>query len=106
MIHWVLLLVAPILLSLAAAFLGGKVLKRNATRVPVALRFVLANLFPVLLVLAYFWIFQQIDFAIHRAHGGSDEYMGPMVALIYGYPIFALIFVISFFVASYRFAES
>ena len=106
MIYPILLLVAPILLSLTAAFFGGKVLKRNATRVPTALRFVLANLLPVILVLAYFWIFQQIDFAIHRANGGSDEYMGPMTMLVYGFPIFAITFIISFFLASYRFAES
>ncbi|MEX0341777.1 MAG: hypothetical protein AB3N06_04255 [Erythrobacter sp.] len=106
MIQWILLLAAPILLSLAAAFFGGRVLKRNVTRVPATLRFVLANLFPVILVLAYLWIFQQIDFAIHRANGGSDEYMGPMAILVYGYPIFALTFIISFFLASYRFAES
>lgn len=106
MIRWILLLVAPILLSFAAAFFGGRFLKRNATRVPPVLRFVLANLFPVMVVLAYFWISQQIDFALHRANGGRDEYMGPMVVLIYGYPIFALTLIISFFVASYRFAES
>lgn len=106
MIHWILLLAAPILLGLAAAFLGGRVLKRNAKQVPVALRFVLANIFPVMVVVAYFWIFQQIDFAIHRANGGSDEYMGPMTILVYGYPIFALTFIISFFLASYRFSES
>ena len=106
MIHWILLFVAPVLLSLAVAFIGGRVLKRKATRVPTAMRFVLANLLPVVVVLAYFWIFQQIDFAIYRANGESDQYMGPMVALIYGYPIFALTFIISFFLASYRFAES
>ena len=81
-------------------------MKRNAKRVPTSLRFILANLFPVAIVLAYLWIFQQIDLAIHRVNGGSDEYMGPMTILIYGYPIFALTFIISFFLASYRFAES
>ena len=104
--HWIPLIVAPIMLSFASAFFGGRALKRSATNVPAALRFVLANLFPVILVLAYFWIFQQIDFAIHRANGGSDEYMGPMTFLVYGYPIFALTFIISFLLASYRFAES
>ena len=106
MFHWMLLIVAPGLLSLIAAFVGGGVLKRRATQVPAVLRFGLAIVSPVLIVLAYFWIFHRIDFAIHRAIGGSEEYMGPMAVLVYGSPIFALIFIASFFLASYRFAES
>lgn len=106
MIDLILLLAVPIVLSLTTAFVLGRTLKRHWRMVPARVRFMFANLAPVIVTIMYFWVFDQIDFALHRANGGSDEYMGPMVVLVYGFPIFALLFVASFFVASYRFAES
>ena len=101
-----LLLVLPIALSFVTAFFLGREMKRRCTWMPKRLRLLAAAMSPIIAVLGYFWIFQQIDFAMHKASGGGSDYMGPMAILLYGGPLFGAVFVFSCFLASYRFLEA
>ena len=105
MIGFAFMLAVPAVIGLASAAVLGRVLKRRFAGVPDVLRITAAIVAPIALVLLYFWIWHQIDFALHQAAGGGD-YMGPMVALIYGAPIFGVLFVTSAILAIYFYAES
>ena len=95
----------PLGLALLVAVACGKRLKKRPNFVPIPIRATLAILSSVLAVLLYFWAWQEVDYAFHQSSGGG-EYMGPMTALVYGAPIFGLMFLVSALVAAYAFAES
>lgn len=101
----VFLLGAPVSFAFAFAFVFGRIMKRNLTKIPMIIRGILAIVSPICVVIAYFWIWQVIDHSIHEANGGG-AYMGPIVVLIYAWQIFALAFLLSGFLAAYRFAKS
>lgn len=92
-------------LALLVAVALGRLLKKRPNFVPLPIRATLAILSPVLAVLLYFWAWQTVDYAFHQNSGGGD-YMGPMTGLVYGAPIFGLMFLVSALVAAYVFAES
>ena len=103
MFDWLLILL-PIALAFVLAVFVGRVLKRRLRTIPLFVKACLAVLLPTFFVVAYFWIWQVIDFSTHQADGGSP-YMGPFVFLIYGWPIFGLVSLLSGFLAAYIFAE-
>ena len=94
----------PLGLALLVAVAFGRLLKRRPNFVPIPIRAALAILSPVLAVLLYFWVWQKVDYAFRQSSGGGD-YMGPMTALVYGAPIFGMMFLVGALVAAYAFAE-
>ncbi|GGB70058.1 hypothetical protein [Blastomonas aquatica] len=95
----------PAGLAMMVAVASGRILKKQPNLVPLTLRAMLAICSPVFAVLLFFYVWQRIDYAIHESSGGGD-YMGPMTMLIYGAPIFGLIFLVSAFVAACVFART
>ena len=95
----------PLGLTLLVAVGFGRLLRKRLNFVPIPIRATLAILSPVLAVLLYFWAWQKVDYALHQ-NAGSGDYMGPMTALVYGAPIFGLMFLVGGFLAAYTFAES
>ena len=95
----------PLGLALVVAMVSGRLLKKRPNFVPIPIRATLAILSPVSAVLLYFWAWQKVDYALHQNSGGGD-YIGPMTVLVYGAPIFGVMFLISGLVAAYAFTES
>lgn len=72
-------------------------------RIPDLLKVTVAGLSPTFAVIGYFWIWQKLDFAQHQATRGDEGYMGPMVFLIFGWPILLAVAFASFFFAAHTF---
>ena len=102
---WLPVVLVPIVLAHAVAYALGRVLSVRFDRISDALKVTVAGLSPTFAVIGYFWIWQKIDFAQHQATRGDDGYMGPMVFLIYGWPIVLALAIASFFFAAHIFYD-
>ncbi len=99
---WVPVVIVPIALAHAIAYVLVRFLSTRFSVVPNLLKVVLAGLSPTLAVIGYFWIWTKIDFAMNGPAVG-DAYMGPMVFLVTGWPILLAVAFASFFFAVHIF---
>ena len=60
-----------------------------------------AGLLPISLIVLALYVWERIERARYEASGSDEGYMGPMLFLLYGYPLVILI-VIACFVAALR----
>ncbi|MBV7266839.1 hypothetical protein [Erythrobacter ani] len=100
---WLPVVLVPIIIAHAVAFALGRVLSVRFDRIPDPLKVTVAGLSPTLAVIGYFWIWQKIDLALLQEPPVAEYYMGPMVFLIYGWPILLAVAIASFFFAAHVF---
>lgn len=91
--------------AIMVAVAAGMFLKKGPKFIPQSFRTMIAIASPASAILICFYAWQRIDYAIHESSGGGD-YMGPMTMLVYGAPIFGLVFLVGGFVAAYVFIKS
>ena len=89
-------LVLPITVALLSAFFLGLFLGWRFKRIPVFLKVLVAGILPVGLVLGYFIVWDRIEYAKHVAENGDVGWMGPIVLLVYTYPIWIIVFGLGF----------
>ncbi|TRD12421.1 hypothetical protein FGU71_11470 [Erythrobacter insulae] len=68
---------------------------------PSALRVFLAGLAGVIASVGYLWIWEAIEVALRDSRGDTSDYMGPMVMLVYGYPLFIITWLLCFAMAGF-----
>lgn len=95
------LFLAPFPIALLSAFVAGHLLARRAASMPGAITVLLAGLAGVIASVGYLWFWEAIEVAIRDARGDTSDYMGPMVMLVYGYPLFIITWLLCFVMAGY-----
>lgn len=96
-----ILFFAPIPIALLTAFFTGRLLERRATTMSGGLKVFVGGLAGVVAPVAYLWIWQTIEVAMREARGDTSEYMGPLVLLVYGYPVFIIVWILCFVFAAF-----
>lgn len=96
----VILFIAPIPIALITAFWAGHLLAVRAKSFSLAFKVGLGGLAGMIAPVVYLWIWQMIEVAIREARGDTSDYMGPMVLLVYGFPIFVIISILCFVLAA------
>ena len=94
------LLAGPFIVSLLCAFFLSRFMRNRFAGISARIKIAVAGLAGVLAPVLYLSIWQAIEVAMREARGDTTEYMGPIVFLIYGFPLFiissALCFVLAF----------
>ena len=90
------LFILPCVFGILLAGAFARALSRKLSGgLTIVLSGLLGGLFPIL----YLAIWQEIEAAQRRAMNDNEPFMGPLVALVYGFPIFGFSAVMSFAVA-------
>ena len=102
----VLVVAVPGCVAIAVAYFAGIWLRSNMTFLPAPIRVSLAGFAPSIAIVGFFWTLHEIDYALYQAEHGDAGYMSPLVALLYGAPVFLVIAIGSFFFAARTFYKA
>jgi hypothetical protein len=88
-----------LILPLAAAFILGSALiswfvgRRLKQNWPRPLKVLIAGLLPTVTTIVFIGIWHYVELENYRESGSQDGFMGPLVILVYGFPIFLLMLI-------------
>lgn len=95
----ILVFAVPACVAFAVAYFAGVWLRPNLTFLPALIRVTGAGLAPSFAVVGCFWIWHEIEYALYQAEHSDVGFMSPLVALLYGAPVFLLLAIGSFLFA-------
>jgi len=101
LVFFIALFVVPFGGALVLAAFLGKCFRTKLAKRPGWLKIGGAGLLAASWPFVYLIVWQTIDVALREAQGDTSEYMGPVLMLLYGFPITLLTVVGCFFVAAY-----
>lgn len=95
------LLVMPFVITFGVAYGAGVILRRRFPETGSASKIVVAGSLGVIAPVVYLWLWQTIEVWMREAAGDESGYMGPMVLLVYGFPLFLISSILSFVLAGF-----
>ena len=93
----------PIGMSFVIAFAIGRFFRTRAKAIPSVFKVLIAWIVSAGFPIAYYWVWQAIEIAHREAVGDTSAYMGPIVILVYGFPIFLISTTVCLFIAGHAY---
>ena len=97
--------VVPAVLALGSSYGFALLLRSRLKMIARPVRLFIAAIAPLAVVFGYFRVWDAIEFARHQAQHPGDGYMGPLAILVYGFPIFVVLAIVSVSLAAYTFSR-